>query len=67
MDPEVKAQPVRLLDVFVIGPLMIWGGYALRDAGHHNVGPALSGLGLATILYNAFNHEAVRRRHARPT
>ena len=59
---EVKAQPVRLLDVFLIGPLMVWGGYALNDSGRHVAGPALALLGLSTIIYNGYNHEQVRRR-----
>jgi len=62
MNPEVKSQPVRLLDVFVIGPLMIWGGIALNDRGRQYVGPVLALLGLSTIIYNARNHEIVRRR-----
>jgi len=62
MDPEVKSQPVRLLDVFFIGPLMIWGGLALNDQGHPYAGPVLALLGLTTIIYNARNHEIVRLR-----
>jgi hypothetical protein len=62
---EVKSQGVRLLDVFLIGPLMIWGGYALHDSGHKVAGPGLGLLGFTTILYNARNHELVRRRSAR--
>jgi hypothetical protein len=64
MDPEVKSQPVRLLDVYFIGPLMIWGGYALNDKGHAYAGPVLALLGLSTIIYNGYNHEIVRRRNA---
>jgi hypothetical protein len=63
MDPEVKSQPVRLLDVFVIGPLMIWGGYALDDRGEHYGAAALVLFGLSTIVYNARNYEIVRRRN----
>lgn len=63
MLPEVKAQPIRLLDVFVIGPLMIWGGYALHGSGRRIAGPALLLLGFSTNVYNANNYEQVRRRH----
>lgn len=65
MDPEVKSQPVRLLDVFLIGPLMIWGGYALDAQGHRYAGPALALLGFTTIIYNGYNHEIVRARSER--
>ena len=64
MDPEVKSQRVRLLDVFVIGPLMIWGGYALHDAGRSMSGPALALFGLSTIIYNGRNYHVVRERNA---
>lgn len=62
MESEVKAQPVRLLDVFLIGPLMVWGGYALNDRGHRIAGPTLALLGLSTVVYNARNHEIIRQR-----
>lgn len=64
MDPEVKSQDVRLLDVFFIGPLMIWGGYALHAQGRAVAGPTLALLGLTTMIYNGYNHEIVRRRNA---
>jgi len=63
VDREVKSQPIRLLDVFVIGPLMIWGGVALNDRGRRYAGPALAALGLTTIIYNAHNYEKVRDRN----
>lgn len=62
MDREVKAQPVRLLDVFLVGPLMVWGGYALDRQGHPVGGAALSILGIATVIYNARNYGIVRER-----
>jgi hypothetical protein len=62
MDPEVKSQPVRLLDVVFIGPMMIWGGHALDARGHGLGGAVLALLGLSTILYNAHNFDVVRRR-----
>jgi len=30
IDAPEKTQAIRLLDVFFIGPLMIWGGLRLR-------------------------------------
>lgn len=59
---ETKAQHIRLLDVFLIGPLMIWGGDALNRQGRSLAGPALAVCGLATILYNGRNYLAVDRR-----
>lgn len=59
---ETKAQHIRLLDVLVIGPLMIWGGYALQREGRRVAGPALALTGLATIYYNGRNYVRVRRR-----
>ncbi len=47
-----KSQLVRLLDVFFIGPMMIWGGRRASGPG----GVVLSALGVATIVYNARNY-----------
>lgn len=58
---EVKAQEVRLLDVFLIGPLMVWGGTALHRQGHPLAGPLLTALGAATVVYNGRNYVRVRR------
>jgi hypothetical protein len=56
----MKAQGVRLADVFIIGPLMVWGGIA---AGRQNslAGTALALLGVGTIAYNARNYQRVRK------
>ena len=52
-----KSQWVRLLDVFVLGPFMIW--YALATAGDEGLptGSALALLvgGILTIIYNGLN------------
>lgn len=47
----MKTQAIRLLDVFVIGPYLIWLGG--RERGIHH--PLLVGLGLATMIYNGVN------------
>lgn len=65
MDPSernqvVKTQRIRLLDVFVIGPLMIVGGFALARQRHPVLGLALGGMGLSTVIYNYVNYERVR-------
>ena len=59
---ETKAQSIRLLDVFLIGPLMIWGGKALHDQGHPVAGPLLALTGVSTIYYNGRNYVRVRRQ-----
>lgn len=48
-----KSQLVRLLDVFVFGPLMIAAG---RDQESKYFNLALTVVGVGTILYNGFNY-----------
>tara|TARA_R110002110_G_scaffold107768_2_gene269512 strand:- start:780 stop:1031 length:252 start_codon:yes stop_codon:yes gene_type:complete len=59
----MKPQTIRLLDVFAIGPLMIWGGMiSAKRAPVLGYGLALTGA--ATVLYNGLNYvltEQVRR------
>lgn len=50
----MKAQAVRLLDVFFIGPWMMRAGLKGRD-------DVLLALGLLTIVYNGANYLVVRR------
>lgn len=62
----MKSQWVRLVDVFVLGPFMIW--YALMSAGCEGV-PAEAALvllisGVLTITYNGTNWLAARVRGA---
>jgi hypothetical protein len=55
-----KAQWVRVLDVFAIGPLMIAGGGALyKDS--KIAGSLLVLFGLATIFYNGRNWYVTER------
>lgn len=57
----MKPQSVRLLDVFVLGPFMIWSGHrARRLPGWARAGLVLAGLG--TVAYNAQNYLALRNR-----
>jgi hypothetical protein len=52
----IKSQRVRLLDIAVIGPLMIWGGVKAGGWG----GTVLALFGLTTMGYNARNYARVR-------
>ena len=51
----MKAQPVRILDVVLIGPLMMWGGAQLRKS-YPLRGDLLTLLGIATVWYNGRNY-----------
>ena len=52
---EMKSQTVRLLDVFAIGPLMIWGGLKATRS-NEALGILLAATGVLTILYNGKNY-----------
>jgi hypothetical protein len=58
----VKSQGVRLLDVAVIGPLMVWGGVKCGGLG----GAMLALFGVSTMVYNARNYARVRDMAAIP-
>ncbi len=56
MNEIQKSQAVRLLDVFAVGPLMIWSAqYAPRE-----LREVMVILGLGTIVYNGANWIANR-------
>ena len=55
----MKPQSLRIADVFVIGPLMVWGGLKLRDD-NPVLGSALALMGAGTVLYNGRNWLRVR-------
>ncbi len=63
MEPMLKSQTVRLLDVALIGPLMIVGGWELRER-QPLVGWPLAFFGLTTMLYNSYNHAQYARLQA---
>lgn len=48
-----KSQAVRLLDVFAVGPFMIWAALQTRN---DFARAGLFSVGIATILYNGFNY-----------
>lgn len=60
----MKPQVVRILDVAIVGPLMMWGGLKNAQQGSVALGGALVLLGAATIGYNARNYLLERRRTA---
>jgi len=60
-DRDVKAQPVRLLDVFVLGPLMLYGAHLVPKR-HRLVRAGLAVTGIGTIVCNAANYAEVERR-----
>jgi hypothetical protein len=62
--PAVKAQWVRLVDVFVLGPAMVLGGAYAARGGAPWLGLSVSVGGAATIVYNAVNYGRVKEREA---
>ena len=57
---EVKAQGVRLADIFVFGPLMLYAGLGRDPPQWVKIGMLLMGAG--TIIYNAVNWFEISRR-----
>ena len=53
-------QGVRMIDVFLLGPLMIWFANASKSMPNWSRA-ALAVSGVATILFNARGHMAVER------
>jgi hypothetical protein len=54
----MKSQDIRLLDVFVLGPFMIWAGYEIGKK-KDLAGMVLAASGVATIAYNWKNYKAI--------
>ncbi len=61
---NAKTQTIRLLDVFVIGPVMVWGGLMLQRQ-HPLGGGSLALFGVSTVLYNAANYLTVQSERKR--
>lgn len=61
---EVKAQPIRLLDVFLVGPLMIHGGRKVARF-EPVAGNVLTLLGVLTIWYNGRNYLRIEEERKR--
>lgn len=64
MEPVVKSQTIRLLDIFVIGPLMVVGGVMLSRSKRKLVGVPLVFFGVTTFGYNLLNYWKVRKLEA---
>ncbi len=47
------SQPIRLIDIFLMGPFIIWAGYTMKDPILRVV---LIVMGIGTILFNAHNY-----------
>lgn len=62
----MKTQNVRLLDVFLIGPLTFLAGRRLADEGSPVQGGLLMLFGTATVAYNAANYMTVARQGVIP-
>lgn len=62
MPNDVKAQPVRIADVLIVGPVMVAGGVTLVTKGNPVLGGFLALLGVATVGYNARNYALVERQ-----
>jgi hypothetical protein len=62
LNKVAKTQRIRQLDVWVIGPLMIWGGLAIANRNPRVcrlAGSALGFFGVTTIWYNARNYRRI--------
>ena len=57
---EDLTQNIRLLDIFGVGPLMIYAGMKTEDELPHWVRGALVLFGITTIGYNGMNYLSVR-------
>jgi hypothetical protein len=62
---DVKSQPIRILDVVLIGPLMSTGGLVLWRSEQRLLGGLLIFFGVTTMAYNARNYVRVAQRSAR--
>jgi hypothetical protein len=64
VSPLLKSQPVRLLDVALVGPVMVLAGWDLRRS-RPWLGWPLAVLGVATMLYNGVNYARYEAQEAR--
>lgn len=62
LNKVVKTQTTRLVDVFLLGPFMIYAA-TLIPREHHVVRTILAISGWGTIAYNAHNYALIRREY----
>ena len=55
----MKAQPIRLIDVFLLGPFMIWTGLKSESRLTRAI---MVASGIATIGYNGRNYLLIREK-----
>lgn len=51
-----KSQEIRLLDVFVIGPVILYAGVQYKDKLPQWLSVSLIAIGVSTIVYNGRNY-----------
>ena len=59
-----KSQNIRLLDVFLIGPVMIYGAY--KSNMHPALRATLAIFGICTIYYNGKNYLINKNNNQQP-
>jgi len=65
LNEVVKTQQIRVLDVAVIGPLMVWGGMAVAGKNPRQcrlAGGLLALFGISTIWYNYRNYRRIEQK-----
>lgn len=55
----MKTQDIRLIDVFVLGPFMLWAGYEIGKKKDF-AGMVMAAAGVATMAYNWENYKKVQ-------
>jgi hypothetical protein len=60
IEPVVKGQTMRLLDVLVVGPAVFAGGCTLFSKENKILGVLLMAFGLGTVAHNTMNWFLVR-------
>lgn len=66
LSETAKTQSVRVMDVFVFGPIIIYGGYKLIRK-EPALGALLLAIGAGTVVYNGKNFLKVFNRQAEET
>tara|TARA_R100000005_G_C4955463_1_gene174169 strand:- start:374 stop:580 length:207 start_codon:yes stop_codon:yes gene_type:complete len=61
LNQVVKTQRIRLIDVFVLGPLMVYASTVIPKR-HATTKAAMAVFGVSTIVYNWRNYQKVQNR-----